>query len=65
MFLKMKELRRFPIRLRRRGISGFASASPPIAPLLAMTVFFEKVVRQDAKPIFGIKLLTILRPNPE
>jgi hypothetical protein len=42
-FFKMKRLRSLfiPIRLMRGGVSGFASASPPTAPLLAMTDFFE------------------------
>jgi hypothetical protein len=49
-FLRMKRLRSLfiPIRLRRRGIFGSASASPPIAPLLAMTDFFIDFKLQNA-----------------
>jgi hypothetical protein len=42
LFMKMKGLRSLFFRAKW-GISGFASASPPIAPLLAMTVFYRKV----------------------
>jgi len=60
----MKRLRSsfIPICLRRRGISGFASASPPIAPLLAMTDFFERKLERkylwDRKGIKSISSKT-------